>query len=126
VPLLRRKPGALRDGAPFIAWELPASMNQIRALYRDIKGGDRDFVDLLLMVIEHDIETIEMACALALEDKTTHLPAITNLINQLIETMVDPLPKPEDYPQLKEPPEANCERYQELCPSRVSTCGVTS
>jgi hypothetical protein len=28
--------------------------------------------------------------------------------------MVDPLPKPEDYPQLQEPPEANCKRYEAL------------
>ena len=78
------------------------------------------------MVIEHNIETIEMACELALENKTTHVPAITNLINQLIEPMVDPLPKPEDYPHLKEPPEANCKRYEDLCTARVSTCEVTS
>ena len=73
VPLLARKPGALRDGAPFIEWQLPAAMNKIKARYMDTKGGDRDFVDLLILVQEHGIEVVEMACELAVEQKTTRL-----------------------------------------------------
>ncbi len=48
VPLLSRKPGALRNGAPFMEWQLPAAMNKIKARYMDTKGGDRDFVELLM------------------------------------------------------------------------------
>ena len=33
VPLLDRKPGALRDGAPFVGWELPEAMEQIKDHY---------------------------------------------------------------------------------------------
>jgi len=39
VPLLAHKPGALRDGAPFVEWQLPAAMNKIKDLYMDSKGG---------------------------------------------------------------------------------------
>ena len=53
VPLLDRKPDALRDGAPFVGWELPKSMEQIKDHYMREKGGDRAFVDLLL-ALQHD------------------------------------------------------------------------
>ena len=115
VPLLERKPGALRDGAPFVKWQLPVSMQKIKDLYGEEEGGDRDFVELLLMVCEHGIEAIDMACDLALTQKTTRLPMIINLINQLVETMSDPLPEPEKYPQLQTPPQADCGRYEQLC-----------
>lgn len=36
------------DGAPFLEWELPASMNRIKSVYMKGKGGDRDFVELLM------------------------------------------------------------------------------
>jgi hypothetical protein len=37
VPVLARKPGALRNGAPFKDWLLPASLERIR---RKLKGSD--------------------------------------------------------------------------------------
>ena len=114
VPLLSRKPGALRNGAPFIEWQLPAAMNKIKACYMDTKGGDRDFVDLLMMACEHGIETVEIACDLAVEQNTLRLPAITNLINQLVEPVIDPLPQSHCYPQLQVMPEADCKRYEQL------------
>ena len=114
VPLLLRKPGALRDGAPFIEWQLPAAMNKIKVRYMDTKGGDRDFVELLMMAQEHGIETVEIACDLAVEQKTIRLSAITNLINQLVEPMIDPLPQTHTYPQLQVMPQADCKRYELL------------
>jgi hypothetical protein len=52
VPLLDRKPGALHDGAPFVGWELPKSMEQIKDHDIREKDGDREFVDLLLAVAD--------------------------------------------------------------------------
>ncbi len=114
VPLLAHKPGGLRNGAPFIDWPLPASMNKIKARYMDTKGGDRDFVELLMMAQEHGIETVETACDLAVEQNTLRLPAITNLINQLVEPVIDPLPQAHHYPQLQVMPQADCKRYELL------------
>ena len=37
VPLLERKPGALRDGAPFVNWQLPASKAPEK-IYRRMSG----------------------------------------------------------------------------------------
>jgi len=115
VPLLDRKPGALRDGAPFVGWKLPRAMEQIKAHYMRGCGGDREFVDLLLLALEHGIEVVETACDLAVEQHTLRLPAIINLINQLLEPVIHPLADTHDYPQLSLPPEADCKRYEALC-----------
>jgi len=115
VPLLDRKPGALRDGAPFVGWELPRAMEQIKDHYMRGCGGDREFVDLLLLALEHGIEVVETACDLAVEQHTLRLPAIINLINQLLEPVIHPLADTHVYPQLTLRPEADCKRYEALC-----------
>ncbi|MDF1671182.1 MAG: hypothetical protein P1U83_16385 [Roseovarius sp.] len=114
VPLLERKPGSLRDGAPFVDWQLPDTMLRIKDHYMKGKGGDREFVDLLLLAQEHGIGTIATACELAVEQNTLRLPAIINLINQLVEPIIAPLAQSYDYPLLTMRPEANCKRYETL------------
>ena len=114
VPLLLHKPGALRDGAPFVEWQLPAAMNKIKDLYMDSKGGDRDFVELLMQAQQHGMETVERACDLAVVQKTIRLSAIINLINQLVEPVIEPLPDTHCYPQLQVIPQADCKRYELL------------
>ncbi|WP_428547423.1 Mu transposase domain-containing protein [Profundibacter sp.] len=115
VPLLDRKPGALRNGAPFVGWELPEAMHRIREHYMAGKGGDREFVDLLLLAQDHGIEVVETACNLAVAQNTLRLPAIINLINQLVEPVITPLSDACAYPQLTLRPEADCKRYETLC-----------
>jgi len=114
VPLLSRKPGALRDGAPFVEWQLPQSMMRIKTCYMNTRGGDRDFVELLMLVQEHGIDVVELACERAVEQNTLRLPAIINLINQLVEPVISPLPQTHRYPQLQVMPEADCKRYEAL------------
>ena len=114
VPLLLRKPGALRDGAPFLEWALPTSMKRIRSSYMKGKGGDRDFVELLMLVQEHGIETVGIACDRAVEQNTLRLPAIINLINQLVEPVIEPLSEAHLYPALLVAPKADCKRYEVL------------
>lgn len=115
VPLLDRKPGALRNGAPFVDWQLPDAMHRIRDHYMKGKGGDRDFVDLLLLAQDHGIEVVEIACELAVEQDTLRLSAIINLINQLVEPAVAHPDQGYNYPQLTLRPEADCKRYEMLC-----------
>lgn len=79
VPLLDRKPGALRNGAPFVGWKLPEAMHRTREHYMAGKGGDREFVDLLLLAQDHGLEVVGMACDLAVEQNTLRLPAVINL-----------------------------------------------
>ena len=115
VPLLDRKPGALRDGAPFVGWQLPEAMCQIRDHYLAGKGGDRAFVDLLLRAQDHGNDVVETACEMAVEQNTLRLPAITNLINPLVEPVITPLSDAYAYPHLTLRPEADCKRYETLC-----------
>src|SRR5690606_20418724 len=41
VPVLARKPGALRNGAPFQGWELPPAMERVRRRLKTADDGDR-------------------------------------------------------------------------------------
>ena len=102
------------NGAPFVNWQLPDAMLRIKDHYMKDKGGDREFVDLLIQAQEHGIETVAAACELAVEQNTLRLPAITNLINQLVEPIIVPLAQSYDYPRLTMRPEANCKRYETL------------
>jgi hypothetical protein len=44
LPVLVRKPGALRNGAPFKDWDLPPALAQVRAKLKSHADGDRQFV----------------------------------------------------------------------------------
>ena len=114
VPLLKQKPGALRNGAPFAQWKLPSSMMEIKRHYLKRTGGDKDFVNLLLQIQIHGMEVVTLACELAIEDQTIQLPAIINLINRLIEPCIETKIDAQHLPQLTVPPAANCQRYEQL------------
>jgi transposase len=120
VPLLVHKPGALRNGAPFVNWQLSKAMLQIKTCYMNYKGGDCDFVDLLMLAREHGAEIVDTACTLAVEQNTLRLPAIINIINRLIEPIIDPLPQIAHYPRLQTNPLADCKRYESLYISGIN------
>src|SRR5208337_3006874 len=44
LPVLVRKPGALRNGAPFKDWGLPAGLAEVRARLKQHADADRQFV----------------------------------------------------------------------------------
>src|SRR5205085_2175644 len=44
VPVLARKPGGLRNGAPFREWVLPSAMEKVRRKLRAADDGDRQMV----------------------------------------------------------------------------------
>ena len=67
VPILTRKPGALRHGAPFKGWQLPGALGRIRARLTGCDDGDRQFVRILAAVQEDGLEAVEAACAEALD-----------------------------------------------------------
>jgi hypothetical protein len=50
VPVLARKPGALRNGAPFKDWVLPAAMERVRRKLAGADDGNRQMVDILTTV----------------------------------------------------------------------------
>ncbi|MEO0439153.1 MAG: IS21 family transposase [Pseudomonadota bacterium] len=114
LPVLERKPGALRNGAPFKGWELPRHLQRIKGRYLKRMGGDREFVELLLLAQQHGLEVVDRACALALVDGAGHLATITNHIHRLTDQpSPDSLPVAQ-YPALSTLPEANYQRYDSL------------
>jgi len=66
VPVLTKKPGALRNGAPFKGWQLPNALGRLRTRLSAHDDGDRQFVKVLAAVLEDGLEAVEAACAEAL------------------------------------------------------------
>jgi len=62
LPILLRKPGALRNGAPFKDWDLPAGLAEIREKLKRHADGDRQFVKILSAMLEHGLTAVEAAC----------------------------------------------------------------
>ena len=67
VPILTRKPGALRNGAPFKDWQLPNALGRLRTRLAGHDDGDRQFVKVLAAVLEDGLEAVEAACAETLD-----------------------------------------------------------
>jgi len=67
LPVLMRKPGALRNGAPFKDWDLPGALAQVRAKLQRHADGDQQVVKVLGAVLDHGVAAVEAACAEALE-----------------------------------------------------------
>ena len=67
VPILQRKPGALRNGAPFRDWKLPRALGRLRTRLAGHDDGDRQFVTVLTAVLEDGLDAVEEACAEALD-----------------------------------------------------------
>src|SRR6266576_3125429 len=79
LPVLMKKPGALRNGAPFKDWELPSALTRVRAKLKQHADGDRQFVKVLGAVLDHGLAAVEVACkGLARRDEI--YPLIASLI----------------------------------------------
>jgi hypothetical protein len=66
VPVLVRKPGALRNGAPFKDWPLPVGLERVRRRLKGSDDGDRQMVKVLSAVLTDGLIAVEAACAEAL------------------------------------------------------------
>jgi len=116
VDALKKKPGALRDGAPFKQWNgLPPAMQRMRRKLESVSGGDRQFVSLLCAVRDYDLDTVEQACQQALDAGVIQAEWILNLLARATEEQAAPeaIQVPEAL-QLNEEPAADCERYNAL------------
>jgi transposase len=114
VPLLERKPGALRNGAPFHDWILPDGLQQIRVLLMKRRGGDRECAAIFRAIPLHGLEAVNVACELALTDKVISADYIFNLLSRLHPTPPQILVATPDHLKLAKEPESNCDRYNQL------------
>jgi transposase len=117
LSVVQRKPGALRNGAPFS--ELPDSFKQLQASLLKRDGGDREMADVLALVLLHDEQLVEQAVTEALKIECPSKQHVLNCLSRLGEP---PLPKPTAPPpalKLVTEPLANTQRYDRLR-SRIS------
>ena len=115
LPVLDRKPGALRNGAPFRHWDLPETIARVgEQLQRRYPDWDRQYVGILQAIPLYGSEAVEAACGKALTMGTLSKEVVLNLLNR---GRQDPDVPPIDPPEhliLKQPPVADCHRYDRL------------
>jgi hypothetical protein len=112
LAVMQRKPGALRNGAPFN--ELPPSFRTLQAILLKRPGGDREMADILALVLHHDEMLVERAVVEVLD---TGIVSQTHILNRLGRLLDGPRPAALEPPPrltLNDEPQANTERYDNL------------
>ncbi len=114
VPVLARKPGALRNGAPFKDWVLPAAMERVRRRLADVDDGNRQMVDILTAVLTDGLPAVEMACAEAIAHGVHSADVVLNILARQRDpgppvTILTPAAL-----TLRHAPVADCARYDNL------------
>lgn len=120
LPVLARKPGALRNGAPFQDWALPPALTKLRSRLGSGDEADRRFVRVLSMVLTDGLDAVEDAVREALEGGTASDDLIINILARRREP-----PRPAGITTaealaLTHPPIADCARYDLLRGSRAA------
>jgi hypothetical protein len=114
VPVLARKPGALRNGAPFKDWVLPAALERVRRKLAGADDGNRQMVDILAAVLTDGLTAVEAACAEALSHGVHSADVVLNILAR----QRDPTPPPTILTPaaltLHHAPLADCARYDNL------------
>ncbi len=114
VPALSRKPGALRNGAPFKDWNLPISMTRVRERLVRHADGDRQFVEILSMVALYGLEAVSDACASAVEETVVTSAYVVNLLHRAAQPARPVLLQVPEALLLKHEPLPDCARYDRL------------
>lgn len=114
VPVLARKPGALRNGAPFKGWVLPGAIERVRRKLKGSDDGDRQMVKILTAVLTDGLTAVEAACAESLAAGIASADVILNALARRLEPEpAPPILTPERL-SLKIAPIADCARYDRL------------
>jgi hypothetical protein len=114
VPVLARKPGALRNGAPFKDWVLPASIERVRKKLSGSHDGARQMVDILAAVLTDGLSAVEAACAEALADGVHSADVILNILARRRDPAPVALIQPPEALKINIAPVADCARYDLL------------
>ena len=114
LAVIQRKPGALRNGAPFA--DMPDAFRQLQSQLLRRPGGDREMAEILALVLQHDEQVVLCAVELALEAGVATKTHVLNVLHRLIDGKAPPA-SPIDAPQalrLAQEPLANVGRYDAL------------
>jgi transposase len=114
VPVLARKPGALRNGTPFRDWVLPSALEFVRRKLAGSDDGDRQMVQILATVLSDGLPAVEAACAQARTEGVHSADVILNIVAR----RRDPAPPitilTPNALELRHAPIADCARYDSL------------
>ena len=114
LAVVQRKPGALRNGAPFA--EMPEAFRLLQSHLLKRPGGDREMVEILALVLQHDEQAVLSAVEMALEGGVPTKTHILNLLHRLVDakpTTMPPIMAPQALTLSREP-RADVERYDAL------------
>jgi hypothetical protein len=114
LAVIQRKPGALRNGAPFA--EMPEAFRQLQMHLLKRPGGDREMVEILSLILQHDEQSVLCAVELALEAGVPTKTHILNILHRLLDgkpTSVSVIDAPQAL-ALRREPRANVARYDTL------------
>lgn len=114
VPVLARKPGALRNGAPFKDWVLPASLERVHRKLRKLPDGNRQMVEILGAVLSDGLPAVEAACAEALGEGVHSADVILNILARRRDPDPPVTIMAPDALRLAHEPAADCSRYDNL------------
>ena len=110
LPLVERKPGALRNGAPFA--DMPTPLRQLKLGLMRREGGDRVMAQVLSAIATAGLDSVLVAVELVLESGVISAEHVLNVLARL-----NASPRPpcvETTLHLKEAPLANTGRYDSL------------
>jgi transposase len=114
LAVIQRKPGALRNGAPFL--ELPEGFRRLQHDLLKRPGGDREMVEILALVLQHDEQAVLCAVEMALSGGVPTKTHVLNLLHRLLDgkaSSASPVNTPPALALTKEP-QADVERYDAL------------
>ena len=110
IPLVQRKPGALRNGAPFA--DMPTPLQQLRRGLLRHEGGDKIMAQVLAAVPTAGLGAVLVAIELVIESGALSAEHVLNVLARL---NASPLPESvETSLQLKDAPLADTGRYDSL------------
>jgi transposase len=112
LAVVQRKPGALRNGAPFT--ELPKSFRRLQHILLKRDGGDREMADILALVLHHDEQLVEQAVREAIDSDIVSKTHILNRLSRLLDAPRPGALTPPPALALREEPIANTGRYDAL------------
>ena len=114
LPVLARKPGALRNGAPFKDWTLPPAIERVRRRLGHHGDGDRQMVGILAAVVIDGFEAVEAACAEALAGGTISRDVVLNILTRRRQPPAPANIVTPEALRLRHEPIADCGRYDSL------------
>ena len=114
VPVLARKPGALRNSAPFKDWVLPPGLERIRRKLAGSADGDRQMVSILTTVLSDGLPVVEAACQEALREGVHSADVVINILARQREPAPAASISTPEALRLQHAPVADCTRYDSL------------